>query len=132
MQIVDFHQSNSHSAVYPAHDRGVVTCWKVCNDRGFPRVPRRQPAVHDILHLILSDDPADYGSLPVIIRSNQGSVAIVQFQCWVGQWIGNAKLTELRANRTNNHSLWCSALNNEATNHHVVTYLHKAASADVA
>ena len=39
---------------------------------------------------------------------------------------------ELRANGAHNHSLWLRPLNNETANHHVVTRLHKAASANVA
>ena len=38
---------------------------------------------------------------------------------------------ELRTNGTYNHSLWFSPLNNETANHHVVTRLHKAASANI-
>ena len=83
MQIVHLHQSNSGSAVYPAHDRRVVTRWQVRNDRRFSRVPRSVTAILNILDLVLGDDPADDGGLPVIIRGNQSSIAIVQFQCGI-------------------------------------------------
>src|SRR5439155_332830 len=131
MQIVHFHQSNARGAVHPAHDGGVVTRWQDPNDRRFPRVPRSPTAIDDVLHLVLSDNPADDRSLPVIIGSNQVSGAIVQFQCGILQWIGNAKLTELRANGAYDHSLCSRALDNETTNHHVVPGLHKSASTDV-
>src|SRR5881394_3977953 len=131
MQIVHFHESNSGSVAYPAHNRGVITGWQVSNHRRFARVARSVAAVLNILDLILGDDPADDGRLPVIIGGNQSSIAIVQFQYRIGQWIGNAILTELRPNGSNNHTLWCCPLNNESANHHVVSCLHKAASADV-
>src|SRR5437899_724508 len=105
MQIVHFHQSNSDGAVYPTHDRRVVTCWQLCNDRRFPSVSRCVTAVLDFLDLVVGDDPADDGSLPIIIGGNQSASAIVQFQGGILQWIGNAKLAELRANGANNHSL---------------------------
>src|SRR5207248_1475378 len=132
MQIVYFHEGNSSGAVYTAHNGGVVTRWQVSNDRRFPRVPRSPTAIHDILHLVLSDNPADYCSLPVIIGSNQSSCAIVEFQCGILQWIGNAKLAELRANGANDHALCAGAFDDEPTNHHVVAGLNKAASADIA
>ena len=50
-KIVHFHQSNSGRVVYTAHDRGVVTCWQLCDDRRFPSVPRSVAAVPDIAHL---------------------------------------------------------------------------------
>src|SRR5207245_9969232 len=82
-------------------------------------------AVLDFLHLIVGNDPADDGSLPVIIRGNQSASAIVQFQCWILQWIGNTVLTELRANGADNYPLWGRACNDEPTNHHVIARLHK-------
>ena len=91
-------------------------------------------AVLDVADLIAGDNPADYRSLPVIIRGNQSSCAVVQFQCRISQCIGNIiwRCTELRTNGTNNHPLWSGPLNNETANHHVVARLHKAASTDVA
>ena len=38
MQVVHFHERNSGGVVYPAHDGGVVTRWKVCDDCRFVRV----------------------------------------------------------------------------------------------
>src|SRR5438094_538028 len=92
-QIVHFHKSNSRGAVYTTHDCSVVARWQVCDDRRFPSVTRCVTAVLNFLHLIVGDDPADDGSLPVIIRGNQSASAIVQFQCGILQWIGNAVLT---------------------------------------
>src|SRR5438034_978354 len=104
MQIVHFHESNSRGAVYTAHDSRVVARWQICDDSRFPSVTRSVTAVLDFLHLVVGDNSADDSSLPVIIRGNQSSSAIVQFQRWILQWIGNAKLTELRANGADNHS----------------------------
>src|SRR5438105_711642 len=108
MQIVHFHKSNARGAVYTAHDRGVVACWQICYNRRFPSVTRSVTAVLNFLHLIVCDDPADDGSLPVIIAANQSASPIVQFHCGILQWIGNTVLTELRANSADNHSLWLS------------------------
>src|SRR5438105_915578 len=83
LQIVHFHQSNSRGAVHPAHDRGVVACRQICNDCRFSSVTWCVTAVLDFLHLIVGDDAADDGSLPVIIRANQSASSIVQFQCWI-------------------------------------------------
>jgi len=60
--------------------------------------------LHAILHLVLGDNPADDRSLPIVIRGNQSSSAIVQFQCWISQRIQNVILTELRANGTQSMS----------------------------
>src|SRR6266481_3223452 len=132
MQIVHFHQSNSGGAVYTTHDRGVVACWQVCYDRRLSSVTRCVTAVLDFLHLVMGDNPADDRSLPIIIATNQGARAIVQFQCGVLQWIGNPKLTELRADGADDHSLGLRALDNESSDHHVVARLHKGAGTDVA
>src|SRR5205807_1752412 len=75
LQIVHFHQSNSGGAVYTTHDRRVVACWQVCDDRRFSSVTRCVTAVLDFLHLIVCDDPADDRGLPVIIRGNQSASA---------------------------------------------------------
>src|SRR5438093_4609880 len=105
MQIVHFHQSNSDGAVYTTYDGGVVTRRQVCYNRRFPSVTRSVTAVLDFLHLVVGDDAADDGSLPVIIRGNQRASPIVQFQFGILQCIGNANLTELRTNVAANHSL---------------------------
>src|SRR6266496_3557631 len=132
MQIVNFHESNSNGIVYAAHDRGVIACWQICNDRRLPWVTRCVATVLDFLHLVMGDNPADYRSLPVIIAADQSAGAIVQFQCRISQRIGNSILTELRANGTNNHSLWCSRLDDNPAYHHVVACLHKGPSTDIA
>src|SRR6266446_9312284 len=132
MQIVHFHQSNSGGAVYTTHDRGVVARWQVRNDRRFARVSGSVAAVHDILNLVVSDNSADDCSLPVIIRGNQSSGAVVQFQRRISQGIRYAILTELWPDGAYDHSLCFCALDNETINHHVVAGLHKAAGTDVA
>src|SRR5438105_538839 len=131
MQIVHFHESNSGGAVYPAYDRRVVARRKLCDNRRFPSVTRSVTAVLDFLHLVVCDNPADDRSLPIIVSANQSASAIVQFQCWILQWIGNAKLTELRTNGADNHSFWSRALHDESTNHHVIARLHKGTRGDV-
>ena len=90
------------------------------------------PLSLDLADLIAGDNPADDRSLPVVIRGNQSSSAIVQFQGRISQCIGNAILSELRAYGANNYPLWFGPLNNEATNHHVVARLNKGARTDVA
>ena len=83
-------------------------------------------------HLIAGDNPADDRIMPVIIRGNQSSSAVMQLQCRISQCIGNTIVSKLWANGAHNHSLWFSPLNNEPANHHVVTRLHKAASTNIA
>ena len=67
IQVVHFHECNSGGVVYPAHDGGVVTRSEVCDDRGFPRVPRSMAAVLNVLDLVLGDFAADYRMLPVVV-----------------------------------------------------------------
>src|SRR5947208_1359971 len=129
--MLHFYEANSGAGIESTHHGGLVTRRQDPNDGRFPLSPRGQAGIHDILHLVLSDNPADDRRLPVIIRSNQISGAIVQFQCGILQWIGNAELTELRANGAYDHSLCSRALDNETTNHHVVPGLHRSASTDV-
>src|SRR5262249_36732948 len=87
--------------------------------------------VLNIADLIAGDNSPKYRRLPVTIGGNQGSGFVVQFQPRISQWIGDAVLCELRANGTNDHSLWSCALNNETSNHHVVACLDKGASGNV-
>src|SRR5438093_1368699 len=132
MQVVHFHQSNSGGAVYTTHDGRVVARWKLCDNRRFPSVSRSVTAVLDFLHLVMGDNPADDRRLPIIVAANQSARAVVQFQCWILQWIGNTKLTELRSNGADDHSLGLHTLDNESSDHHVVARLHKGAGTDVA
>src|SRR5262245_57090601 len=90
--------------------------------------------VLNVAHLTATDNAADYRHLPIIIGSNHPSAPVVQFQCRISQCIGNIiwRCTELRANGTNDDSLWSTTLNNETANHHVIARLNKAARADVA
>src|SRR6266446_8092193 len=113
IEIVDFHQSNSGGAVNTTYDRGVVTRWQIGYDRRLHRVPRSVTAVLNILDLVLGDNPADDRSLPVIIRGNQSSGAVVQFQCGISHWIRDAILTELRANGANNYPFGGRALHDK-------------------
>ena len=55
----------------------------------------------------------------------------MQFQCWIGHCICNSVLSELRANRTQNHPLWLCPLYNEPSNHQVVARLRKGARAEI-
>src|SRR6188472_2989037 len=80
MQVVHFHQRNSGGVIYSAHDGGVVTWWKVCDDRRFVRVRRSVAAILNILHLILSDDAAEDRMLPVVITANHSASPVVQFE----------------------------------------------------
>ena len=77
--------------------------------------------------------------IPPIIVSHQLSfeaikapVLVMQLQCRINERIRNAILSELRTNGANNYPLWFGALNDEATNHHVVAGLYKRARTDVA
>src|SRR6266403_848015 len=134
MQIVNFHESNSNGIVYAAHDRSVIACWQICNDRRLPWVTRCVAAVLDFLHLVVGDNPADDRRLPVIVRGNHSAAAIVQFQCWVSQHTGNViwRRTKLRTNGANNHPFWGRTLHDKTANHHVVARLNKGARGDVA
>ena len=107
LQIVHLHESNTGGVVHTTHNRGVIACWQVCNDRRLTSLCRSMPAVLDRANLASVDDPANYRGLPVIIRRNQRPSAVVQFQCRIGQGIRNVKWrrTQLGTNRTDNHRL---------------------------
>jgi hypothetical protein len=88
-------------------------------------------AIPDVAYLVAGDDPAEYRMQPAIVSGNQRSSAIVKFKRRIGQNIGHPVLSELRTNGTNNHPLWFGALNDEATNHHVIAGPDKGARTDV-
>src|SRR5436309_855672 len=132
MQIVYFHQGNAGGIVYTPHDRSVVTLRQVCDNRGFQSVTGCVADGLNVADLVGGDNPTDDRRCPVVIRGNQSSCAIVQFQRRINKHVGNAILRELRPNRANNYPLWLSPLNNEPSDHHIVASLNKAASTDVA
>ena len=133
-KIVHFHETDSSGVIYATHNRGVVPRWQICNDRRFEWICRSVAAVLNIGDLVPCDNAADYRMLPVIIRANQRSSRVVQFQCRISQCVGNViwRCTELRANGANNDSLWSGSLDDEAANHHVVARLDKRPRTDVA
>src|SRR5437660_1318274 len=112
-------------------NRCIVSRLQICNDGRLACRSRSVATVLNIVDLIARDDAAEYCRLPVIIASNQCSAFVVQLQRRISQRIGDPKMRELRANGTNDHSLWPSALNNETANHHVLARLNKGAGRDV-
>src|SRR5947207_2538269 len=134
VQVVYFHESNASGVVHTTYNRGLVARLQLRNDRRLGWVSWSMPARLNSGDLAGCDDATDYRMLPVIVRGNQSSCAIVQFQGGVSQCIGNIiwRRTELSAYGANNHSLGARSLNDEATNHDVVTGLHKTARADIA
>ena len=89
MQIVHFYQSNAGGVVYTPHDRGVVTRWQIRDDGRLPcrRSERSRCSGYRAWSLVII--PPMIVVLPVIIRGNQSSCAIVQFQGGISQCIGN-------------------------------------------
>src|SRR6476659_5049362 len=71
LQIVHFHQSIARSVVHTPYDRGVVSRRQHSNDGRLAWLSRSMPTVLDRANLVGGDDPADYRSLPVVIRGNQ-------------------------------------------------------------
>ena len=103
-KIVHFHETDSDHVIYATHNRGVVARWQIGNDRRLEWIRRSMAAVLNIADLVPCDNTTDYRLLPVIIRTDQCSGRVVQFQSRISQCIGNIiwRCTELRANRTNN------------------------------
>src|SRR6476659_2932940 len=116
MQVVHFHEPNSSRVIYPTHNGGVVTRWKVSDDRRLVRLCRSMAAVLNVLNLIVRDDSADDRMLPVIVRGNQSAAAVVQFQRRICQRIRNAILAEFGANGTYDYIRCLSSFNNEPAN----------------
>src|SRR5437773_1069185 len=70
LQIIHFHQSNSNSVVHTTHNRSVVSWLQRRDDCRLAWLSRSTPAVLDRANLVAGDDPADYRSLPVVVRGN--------------------------------------------------------------
>src|SRR5439155_26655236 len=131
-QVGHIHQGTSDLDDYCTHRRSVVARWKICNDCRLQCVTRSVTAIDDILNLVVGDDSTDDCVLPVVVKANESSGTIVQFQCGISQWRRHPILTEFRTNGPYNDSLCSCALDDESADHHVITRLHKAASTDVA
>src|SRR5437764_13794987 len=127
-QIVHLNQSNSGGVAYTAYNGGVVARLQVCNNCRLACCSWNVATVLNRVNLISGDNPAEYRRLPVIIASNQCSAFVVQFQRRISQRIGDPKMRELRANGTNDHSLWPSVVNNETAIHHVLARLNNSAA----
>src|SRR5436190_999687 len=108
VQVVYFHESNASGVVHTTYNRGVVARLQLRNDRRLGWVSWSMPARLNSGDLAGCDDATDYRMLPVIIRADECSSSIVQFQSRINQCIGDIiwRCTELRTNRTNNDSLW--------------------------
>src|SRR4029453_13362254 len=115
----------------PRTDRRVVARWQIRDDSRLKGVARSVAAGLNFVDLITGDNPTDDRAYPGVIRGNQSSRAVVQFQGRVSQCLGNAILRELRAYGANNYPLWLGPLNHEAANHHVVACLNKGPRGDV-
>src|SRR4051794_21522490 len=100
MQVVHLYQPDAGGVVYAADDGGVITGWKIGDNRRFARVRWSVAAILNILDLVVRDDAADDCLSPIVVGGNQSSVSAVQFQCRISQEIRNAMLAEFRANRT--------------------------------
>ena len=90
LQIVDFHEGNSGQVVSTTDDRRVVARWRIRDDCRVQGVARSVAAVPDIGPLVAGDNPTDDRRHPAVIRGNQSSRAVVQFQGRISQRIGNA------------------------------------------
>jgi hypothetical protein len=97
LQIVHFHEGNSGQVVYTTHDRSVVARRQIRDDCRVQGVTRSIAAGLNLVDLITGDNPTDDRVSPVVIRGNQSSRAVVQFQGRISQRIGNAILSEIRA-----------------------------------
>src|SRR5262249_209498 len=125
-------ESNAGGIVYTAYYRRITARWQGSVNHGLVSISRSESTVKNAADLVAGNNPADRRMLPVLIRGNQSSRAVIQFKCRIGQWIGNSILAELRANGAQNYPLWFSPRNSETTNHHFVTSLDKTASTEIA
>ena len=66
--------------------------------------------VLDIADLTPSNNTVGYRSLPIIVKGYQGASAVAQLQRRIGQCVGNAILSKLRAYNAHNDSLWFASL----------------------
>src|SRR5438477_4305367 len=117
VQVVYFHESNASGVVHTRYNGGVVARLQLRNYRRLRWVSWSMPAGLNSGDLAGCDNATDYRMLPIIVRGNQSSCAIVQFQGGIRQCIGNIiwRRSELRTYGTNNHSLGAHSLNDEAT-----------------
>src|SRR6266404_3835404 len=131
IQIVHFYQRNPDTDVLATHNRGVSARWQVCIDRRLAWLRRSMPAALNIHDLVLGDNSADYRSLPVIVRGNQSTAAVVQFQLRISQYVLNAVLSQLWTNGAHDYPLRSAPLDDEPSDHHVIAIQNNAATANV-
>ena len=80
----------------------------IADSIGFPGAWPLVPNVDGLWLLVII--PPMIVVLPVIIRGNQSSSAVMQLQRWISQYIGNSILSKLRTNSANNYPLCLQSL----------------------
>ena len=79
--IVDFHQPDAGRAADALNNRGVGSGVEGRVERRFPRIRRRQARIGDGLRIRTL--------LPVVIRLQDGAVAVVELERRIGEGIGD-------------------------------------------
>ena len=96
MQIENFDQTDAGGVGCAFDDGGVPAGIERKDNSAFERVGGRDPGGLNLrgLQRIL---------LPVVVRCDQGPLAIVHFESWIGQGPGYTERGEGRTDRTNNY-----------------------------
>src|SRR5205085_7788654 len=120
-QEIDFNQSVASSVVFAAHNRGGIAGWPGGNDGRLGIVWRGESTGLNLGLLRV---------FPVVIRSNESAVRVVQLQCRVGKHIRNSKLGQGRPQGTHNHP-YDPIAGDKPSNHHILAGIDKAAGTNI-
>ena len=71
--------------------------------------------------------------LPVIVRGDEGAIAVVQLDCWILKWITNPEMRKRRTESAHKHGIIVQAIptKNESGDEHILARLDKSTRTDV-
>ena len=111
----------SRGIVHPAHDGGVASGRKCCDNSRFRYLRRRHVRALNFRNLILRYDSTELGRLPVVVAT-QDATPVVQFQLRITQDIRDAAMGKRRSDCSNNY-LGRLVQDDESANHDIITGL---------
>src|SRR5882724_1474010 len=121
LQVVNFYKSDPGSIADTADNRRVLAGSQGGEDSAFPGVGWRQTIRYDQARVGVRR--------PIVVRRNQGSAAIVQFERRILQRVRHAGTAQARAESAHDHSRIAAVdgPNDEATDHYVVVSIDESA-----
>src|SRR5207237_8981926 len=114
VQPVHFDQRDTDRVVLAAHNRGVIS-WRERRDDGALKIIGRRKTGGLNLGLLAVS--------PVVVKGDEGAIAIMQLQRRIGQRLGNAILGQGGANGAHDYILLPGAGDDQAADHDIVAGL---------